>query len=140
MRKIKIPNLASLDEVAHELLELFGDNKVVAFYGSMGAGKTTLIRHICEQLGVTQTVNSPSFAIVNQYYLPGGDRVVNHFDFYRIKSQEEAYDFGYQEYFFGGDYCFIEWPEMVEELLPEGCLKLKIDVLSPTEREIEICA
>lgn len=139
MKTIRIPSLSSLDQVAKELIELFADSRVIAFYGSMGAGKTTLIRHLCKQMGVTQTVNSPSFAIVNQYQTPDGETVVNHFDFYRIKSQEEAYDFGYQEYFFGGDYCFIEWPEMVEELLPKGCLRLKINIISPTEREIEIC-
>lgn len=139
MKTIRIPSLSSLDQVAKELIELFADSRVIAFYGSMGAGKTTLIRHLCKQMGVTQTVNSPSFAIVNQYQTPDGETVVNHFDFYRIKSQEEAYDFGYQEYFFGGDYCFIEWPEMVEELLPKSCLRLKINIISPTEREIEIC-
>lgn len=138
MKKIKIPNLAALDLVAKELLDLFGSHRVIAFYGSMGAGKTTLIRHLCKELGVTQTVNSPSFAIVNQYQGNGENELVNHFDFYRIKSQEEAYDFGYQEYFFGGHYCFIEWPEMVQELLPEDCFKLIINVISPTEREIEI--
>lgn len=169
MKRIRIPNVASLDIAADELLRAIGRSRVVAFYGPMGAGKTTLIAHLCHRMGVTQTVNSPSFAIVNQYQIPSPEdknrqndetsplcqvinlesvinhptrpqqeRVINHFDFYRIKNLQEAYDLGYQEYFFGQDYCFIEWPEMVEELLPEDCLRVKLEVVGDNERVIEI--
>lgn len=135
MEKITVGNLSQLDNVAEQLIELFGDHTVVAFYGEMGAGKTTIIRHLCRLLGVTEYVNSPSFAIVNVYKTSRG-KAINHFDFYRIKNLAEAYDFGYQEYFYGQDLCLVEWPQIVESLLPANYLKIEIRVISPTEREI----
>lgn len=122
---IVIKNIASIDDAAQELIDVIGDRKVVAFYGGMGAGKTTLISEICRQLGVNEKVCSPSFAIVNVYK----DSCMNpiyHFDFYRIKKVEEAYDFGYEEYFYSGNLCLIEWPELIEELLPEDTLRFEI--------------
>ena len=95
--------------------------------GTMGAGKTTLIREICGQLGVTDNVTSPTFALINQYRTEGGERI-NHFDFYRINKLEEAYDLGYEEYFDSGNLCLIEWPEKIEELLPEDVLVVKIEI------------
>lgn len=122
---IVIKNIASIDDAAQELIDVIGDRKVVAFYGGMGAGKTTLISEVCHQLGVSEKVCSPSFAIVNVYKDRSG-KLINHFDFYRIKKIEEAYDFGYEEYFYSGDLCLIEWPELIEELLPEDTLRFEI--------------
>ena len=108
-----------------------------AFYGKMGSGKTTFIKSICEELGVEDTINSPTFAIVNEYE----DREMNtiyHFDFYRIKSIAEVYNMGYEEYFYGGAYCFMEWPELVEELLPEETIKVYIEENEDTTRTVRI--
>lgn len=125
MEQIVIRGLSSIEDAASELIEQIGGHKVVAFYGEMGAGKTTLISEICRQLGVTEKVCSPSFAIVNVYKTVDS-KPIYHFDFYRIRKIEEAYDFGYEEYFYSGDLCLIEWPELVEELLPEDTLRLEI--------------
>lgn len=114
-----------LPEVAARIIENLEGRGVVAFYGPMGAGKTTLIREICAQLGVTDTVTSPTFALINQYMTEDGE-AVNHFDFYRIDSPEEAFDFGYEEYFYSGDICLVEWPEKIEPLLPDETLKVEI--------------
>ena len=110
---------------------------VVALRGEMGAGKTTLIREIAAQLGATDTVTSPTFAIVNQYK-GKGNRRIHHFDFYRINDIREAYDFGYEEYFFSGDLCLVEWPEKIEQLLPENVMTVRITVDSDTARTFEI--
>ena len=129
----------SLDEInaaAAEFLKELGDRKIVAFYGSMGAGKTTFIKAICDVLGVTDTVNSPTFAIVNEYLAASGDSIF-HFDFYRIKKIEEAYDFGYEDYFYSGDLCLIEWPELIEELLPEDTVRVKIEEIETGERILQ---
>lgn len=125
--------LENIDKAAAEFLKELGDRKIVAFYGSMGAGKTTFIKAICDVLGVTDTVNSPTFAIVNEYLAASGDSVY-HFDFYRIKKIEEAYDFGYEDYFYSGDLCLIEWPELIEELLPEDTVRVKIEEVDEGER------
>ena len=109
----------------------------MAFYGSMGAGKTTFIKAICDVLGVTDTVNSPTFAIVNEYLAANGESVY-HFDFYRIKKIEEAYDFGYEDYFYSGNLCLIEWPELIEELLPEETVRVKIEETTNGARELTI--
>ncbi|MBL7923579.1 MAG: tRNA (adenosine(37)-N6)-threonylcarbamoyltransferase complex ATPase subunit type 1 TsaE [Bacteroidia bacterium] len=106
-------DLASL---VPELLDFIAERRVICFHGDLGAGKTTLIKSICLELGVLEEVQSPSFSIVNEYLLPGGEPVY-HFDFYRLKSEEEAYDLGYENYFFSGYFCFIEWPEKVGGLL-----------------------
>lgn len=125
--------LENIDKAASEFLKELGDRKIVAFYGSMGAGKTTFIKAICDVLGVTDTVNSPTFAIVNEYLAASGESVY-HFDFYRIKKIEEAYDFGYEDYFYSGDLCLIEWPELIEELLPEDTVRVKIEEVDEGER------
>ncbi|MFW6352326.1 MAG: tRNA (adenosine(37)-N6)-threonylcarbamoyltransferase complex ATPase subunit type 1 TsaE [Bacteroidota bacterium] len=109
--------------VAQKVLKTFPRKRVFAFYGEMGAGKTTLIKGLCNYLGVLDTVTSPTFSIVNEYQtLEKG--IVYHFDFYRINKMEEAMDMGYEEYFFSGNYCFVEWPGKIENLLPEDCQKL----------------
>ena len=109
----------------------------MAFRGEMGAGKTTLIRAICDALGVTDTVTSPTFAIVNEYRGEGIPPVY-HFDFYRIDRIEEAFDFGYEEYFYGGDLCLVEWPEKIESLLPDDAMTVRIEVTGEDSRTIEI--
>jgi tRNA threonylcarbamoyladenosine biosynthesis protein TsaE len=129
--------LENIDKAASEFLKELGDRKIVAFYGSMGAGKTTFIKAICDVLGVTDTVNSPTFAIVNEYLAASGDSVY-HFDFYRIKKIEEAYDFGYEDYFYSGNLCLIEWPELIEELLPEDTVRVKIEETTSGDRELTI--
>lgn len=123
---ITISNLDSIDAAAREFVDNMGTGKVFAFYGKMGAGKTTFIKAVCECLGVEDTVTSPTFAIVNEYTSTKVDYPIYHFDFYRIKKLEEVYDMGYEDYFYGGGVCFIEWPELVEDLLPEDCVKVEI--------------
>lgn len=117
MPKAVLNNLSELPALAKQMLKSFGNQKVIAFYGEMGAGKTTVIKALCEELGVTDTVNSPTFSIVNEYRGAGGQKIY-HFDFYRLKSPMEAYDLGYEEYLYSKAYCFIEWPEKLEELMP----------------------
>ena len=128
--EIKINDLEHIRESARMFVEAMGNQHVFAFYGSMGAGKTTFIKAICEELGVEDVVTSPTFAIVNEY-TPHSSLLtprssIYHFDFYRIKKLEEVYDMGYEDYFYGDSLCFIEWPEMMEELLPEGTVKVQI--------------
>jgi tRNA threonylcarbamoyladenosine biosynthesis protein TsaE len=129
--------LAQLRQAAEWLLSQMGERKVLAFYGQMGAGKTTLIKEICRALHVTDNVTSPTFALINEYHTAGGKKVF-HFDFYRIKNLEEAYDLGYDEYFDSGALCLVEWPELVEELLPENVLRIHIEVPSEGERAISL--
>jgi tRNA threonylcarbamoyladenosine biosynthesis protein TsaE len=100
-----------------------GDAHVFAFYGKMGAGKTTFVKAICEELGVEDVITSPTFAIINEYE---GDETIYHFDFYRIKKLEEVYDMGYEDYFYSGALCFIEWPELIEEILPDDAVRVSI--------------
>jgi tRNA threonylcarbamoyladenosine biosynthesis protein TsaE len=114
-----------------------GDNKVFVFYGSMGAGKTTFIKAICEELEVEDVINSPTFAIINEYSTKNGDQLF-HFDFYRINKIEEAYDFGYEDYFYSGKHCFIEWPEKIKELIPPDAVEVHITENADGEREIKI--
>lgn len=113
------------------------EKRVVAFYAEMGVGKTTFIKALGEVLGVVDPMNSPTFALVNEYDTQEGE-VLFHFDFYRIKALQEALDLGAEDYFYSGHFCFIEWPELVEELLPEGCLRVKIELLDNGERELSI--
>ena len=127
----------TLAEAAQKFVDEMGENCVFAFYGKMGAGKTTFIKAICEALGVKDTVASPTFAIVNEYADAQGQPVY-HFDFYRIKNLKEAYDIGCEEYFYSGFPCFIEWPEMVEELLPEDVVSVRIEVLENEERIVTV--
>ncbi len=137
IRTIHITSEDGLKEVAEAIIEATGRRTVVVFRGEMGAGKTTLIREIASQLGVGDTVTSPTFAIVNQYK-GAGDRNIYHFDFYRINDIREAYDFGYEEYFYSGDLCLVEWPEKIEQLLPENVVTVRITVDDETSRTFEI--
>ncbi len=124
--ELKIESTAALHEVAREFIDNMGEGTVFAFYGQMGAGKTTFIKAVCECLGVEDVINSPTFAIVNEYRSATGE-LIYHFDFYRIKKLEEVYDMGYEDYFYSGALCFIEWPELVEDLLPENVVKVRIE-------------
>lgn len=130
--------LEDLDEVSDTLLSLRDQADVIAFFGPMGAGKTTLIKNLCHRMGVTDEVNSPTFAIVNEYATVEGEPVY-HFDFYRIKKLEEAYDIGFENYFYSGRLCLIEWPEMIESLLPDRYLQVNLSLLeADNERLISI--
>ena len=124
--EIKITSLEQIHDAARQFVEAMGDNTVFAFYGKMGAGKTTFIKAVCECLGVEDVINSPTFAIVNEYRSGSGE-LIYHFDFYRIKKLEEVYDMGYEDYFYSGALCFIEWPELVEDLLPADAVKVSIE-------------
>jgi len=130
-------SLQDVPLVAGRLLPLMEQYPVVAFYGELGAGKTTLIAEICKQLGVSGAVTSPSFAIVNEYLTQNG-RIIYHFDFYRIKDITEAYDIGYEEYFFSGNICLIEWPERIDQLLPEELLQVFIQVNPDGTRSVTV--
>ncbi len=126
---------ASLDEVAHKIITFAGDDKVWLFYGEMGAGKTTLIKSLCKAYGVTDTVSSPTFALVNEYHSKAG-KVFYHFDFYRIQDENEAMDIGCEEYFYSGRHCFIEWPEKIISLFPDQYMKIDISVTKDQTRNI----
>ena len=125
--EIKITSLDHIHDAAKQFIEAMGDNTVFAFYGQMGAGKTTFIKAVCEELCVTDVINSPTFAIINEYRSENAGELIYHFDFYRINKVEEAFDFGYEDYFFSGALCFIEWPELIEELLPSDVVKVYIE-------------
>ena len=135
--KIKIDSLDTIHEAAKEFLQNMGDGKVFAFYGKMGAGKTTFVKAICEELGVEDVITSPTFALVNEYTAGDGSPVY-HFDFYRINDLREAFDFGYEEYFYSGDLCLVEWPEKIEQLLPDNVMTVRITVDSDMARTFEI--
>ena len=122
---LAISNLSELPSAAGKLLTLFPDEKIFAFYGDMGVGKTTFITELCKQLGVTDTISSPTFSIINEYKSGKGERIF-HFDFYRIKSIDEVYDLGYEDYFYSRAFCFIEWSEKIEDLLPDNYVKVSI--------------
>lgn len=134
--EIKINSLDSIHEAARQFIAAMGDNTVFAFYGKMGAGKTTFIKAVCEELGVTDVINSPTFAIVNEYRSEEVGELIYHFDFYRIKKLEEVYDMGYEDYFYSGALCFIEWPELIEDVLPGDAVKVYIDELEDGSRKI----
>lgn len=135
MTEIKINGLEDLSRAAKEFLEKIRDHTIIAFYGSMGAGKTTFITTLCKELGVSDVVNSPTFTIVNEYLTEAG-RPVYHFDFYRINRLSEAMDIGLYEYFDSGELCLIEWPELIEELLPEDTLKVTIQAEDTNTRTL----
>lgn len=131
--ELKARNIDELQNVAETILSRQKNHRVFAVRGKMGAGKTTLIKAFCDVLGVEETVSSPTFAIVNEYTDADGKSVF-HFDFYRIKKIEEVFDIGYEEYFYSGNYCFVEWPELIEGLLPEGYVTIDISVGEDEER------
>ena len=138
MTTITIKDLDHIEEAAREFIAQMGDDTVFAFYGKMGAGKTTFIKALCKLLGVEDEVNSPTFAIINEYRSETTAELIYHFDFYRIKKLEEVYDLGYEDYFYSGALCFIEWPELIEELLPLDAKKVTITENSDGSRTIEI--
>ena len=132
--EIRIESLETIREAARQFINQMGEARVFAFYGKMGAGKTTFVKAICEELGSQDVVTSPTFAIVNEYTSPApsqgggtGETPIYHFDFYRIKKLEEVYDMGYEEYFYSGDLCLIEWPELIEEILPDDAVRVTIE-------------
>jgi tRNA threonylcarbamoyladenosine biosynthesis protein TsaE len=131
----KVTTIKSLDKAAKKLIEQFPDQRVFAFYGKMGAGKTTFIQAVCRVLGTSDNVTSPTFALINEYKTETGNSIF-HFDFYRIKDLEEAYDLGYEDYFYSGNYCLIEWPEKIETLLPQNYVEVKIEVQENGDRLI----
>lgn len=123
--ELKIDSLSTIHQTAKKFLEHCTKINIIAFYGEMGSGKTTFIKAICRELGIIDQVSSPTFALVNEYKRQDANSVF-HFDFYRIETLEEVYDLGYEDYFYSGKLCLIEWPEMVEDLLPENTLKVYI--------------
>jgi tRNA threonylcarbamoyladenosine biosynthesis protein TsaE len=128
--------LSDLSAVASQIITFAGNEKVFLFNGDMGAGKTTFIKSLCEALGVKEAVTSPTFAIVNEYRAT--DVKIFHFDFYRLKTQTEALDMGAEEYFYSGNYCFIEWPEKIPDMLPLHYISVNIKALNDDSREISV--
>lgn len=136
MTEIIIPSLDKIADAAKDFVARIGDRRVFAFYGSMGAGKTTFIKAVCEELGVTDAVASPTFAIVNEYSSVRGP--VYHFDFYRINRIDEVMDLGFDDYAYSGNICLMEWPELIEELLPDDTVKVSIDVREDGTRVVRM--
>ena len=134
-KKISISRIEDLPGVAALFLESIGDIPLLAFSGEMGAGKTTFIQALCKTLGVPEDVNSPTFSLVNEYFTHSGESLF-HFDLYRIESPEELFDLGYEEYFYSGKRCFIEWPEKASHLIPDDALKVRIEVREDGSREL----
>jgi tRNA threonylcarbamoyladenosine biosynthesis protein TsaE len=135
--KIIVEDITRLNSAAKELIALCSDKRLFAFYGGMGSGKTTIIKAICEYLGALDLVSSPTFTLVNEYLTKEGNALY-HIDFYRIKKQEEVFDFGIEEYLTGESYCFMEWPELVEEILPENTVRIRIEVDKDEQRTLTI--
>ncbi len=136
MIQITISSLENIQEAAREFASRIASARVVAFYGSMGAGKTTFIKALCMVMGVEDVITSPTFALVNEY-TDGGGSPVYHFDFYRIKRLEEVYDMGYEDYFYSGNLCLLEWPELVEDILPDDTVRVNISVQPDGSRLLE---
>ena len=136
--EIRIENIEKIREAAREFVANIGDSTVFAFYGKMGSGKTTFIKAVCEELGVEDVITSPTFAIVNEYRSDASGELIYHFDFYRVKKIEEVYDMGFEDYFYSGALCFIEWPELCEEVLPEDTVKVTIEESSDGTRVVTI--
>ncbi len=135
MISLKIKSIKTINETARQFIEQIGERTVFAFNGAMGAGKTTFIKAICEELGVTETVNSPTFSIVNEYEV-GNGRIIYHFDCYRINKIEEAMEIGIEEYLYSGNLCFIEWSENIAPLLPDSVVNVEIKELENGERNV----
>ncbi len=129
-------NLKDLEQISHQVIEAAKGRNIWIFEGEMGAGKTTLIKAICKQLGIVGHIQSPTFSIVNEY-LSSANQTIYHFDFYRLKNETEALDFGVEEYFDSGNICMLEWAEKVESLLPENCFKITISLTDDLGRNIE---
>ena len=137
MMKLTIRSLDTIRETAREFVANMGQASVFAFYGKMGAGKTTFVKAICEELGVEDVITSPTFAIVNEYQSTKTGGLIYHFDFYRIKKLDEVYDMGYEDYFYSGAPCFLEWPELIEEILPNDAVKVTITEQEDGTRIVE---
>lgn len=135
--KLTIRSLDTIRETAREFVANMGQANVFAFYGKMGAGKTTFVKAICEELGVEDVITSPTFAIVNEYQSTKTGGPIYHFDFYRIKKLDEVYDMGYEDYFYSGAPCFLEWPELIEEILPNDAVKVIITEQEDGTRIVE---
>lgn len=135
MFSIQINSLDELQEAAKQFLERFPNERIFALYGKMGSGKTTFIKALCRCLGSTDPITSPTFALVNEYSASSGERIF-HFDFYRIKTIEEALDIGFDDYIYSGNYCFMEWPENIEPLLPDRLVEVKIEIVHPDIRVV----
>ena len=131
-----VDNLDKLPWAASQIISSASSHKIFLFHGEMGAGKTTLIKALCANLGTDENISSPTFSIVNEYLIPKGK--IYHFDFYRLKNQTEALDMGYEEYFYSGEYCFIEWPEKIADLLPDHYLDIHIEILADNKRQISV--
>ncbi len=136
MFRAEIKSLSDINHIAARFIQAHPADRIFAFYGSMGAGKTTFIKALCEEMQVLDYVTSPTFALINEYKTEK-DNTIFHFDFYRIKSIDEAYDLGYEDYFYSGEYCFIEWPELIEPLLPAIAVKVYISEIENGKRIIE---
>jgi tRNA threonylcarbamoyladenosine biosynthesis protein TsaE len=137
MQRILIKDKKQLPVAAKRILEFTSGQKILAFYGSMGAGKTTIIKAVCKALGAKDIVSSPTFTLVNEYKTNKGE-VLYHIDFYRIRKMEEVFDFGIEEYFLSGSYCFMEWPELIEEILPPETVRIRIAVGKNEQRILKI--
>jgi len=137
MSELKINSLEDINSVAKEFLKLVGDKRIFAMHGAMGVGKTTFVKAICEEMGVEDTINSPTFAIVNEYHTAKED-IIYHFDFYRIDDVQEAYDFGYEDYFYSNAMCFIEWPEKIDSILPNNTVEVHFKEEADGARSIQI--
>ena len=127
MKTLSLKNISELPQTAKSILEFAKEKKVFCFYGELGAGKTTLIKEICKQLGVKDEGSSPTFSLINEYQT-NNNKPIYHLDLYRLKNESEIFDIGYEDYLFSGNYCFIEWPEKMEHLLPSEIVKVKIEV------------
>ena len=135
MGKITFSGLSEINRAAQQFLQQNSNNKQFAFYGEMGAGKTTFIKELCKLLQSVDVVTSPTFSLINEYHTVDNEKIF-HFDFYRIEDIEEVYNIGYEDYFYSKDFCFVEWPELVEELIPDTMIKVRIKVMDDDSREI----